>query len=149
MSGSPGAVGWRQAGGTRARAVRIPYPGAVYHLMARGRWGRGVLRDNQDRKAFLSSLARQAQKRVGRYLGGERGAVGAVTQGRAEKVALARRVRQRTAAKRKKMGQASTLDSAEPPPFLNLDLLHERANLIPLTPFPEHWMRRANKPRLT
>ncbi|MGO8674347.1 MAG: hypothetical protein ACLQVX_00600 [Limisphaerales bacterium] len=30
------------------RPVRIQYPGAVYHVMARGNQGREVFRDNED-----------------------------------------------------------------------------------------------------
>ena len=45
-----------------ARPVRIQYPGAVYHVMARGNQGRDVFRDNQDRKRFLTSLGEACAK---------------------------------------------------------------------------------------
>ncbi len=45
-----------------ARALRIQYPGAVYHVMARGNQGGEVFRDSQDRKLFLTSLGEACAK---------------------------------------------------------------------------------------
>ena len=36
-----------------ARPLRIAYPGAVYHVMARGNQGRAVFGDDLDRRVFL------------------------------------------------------------------------------------------------
>jgi len=44
--GLTGSGGWRWAGRGTAKPVRIQYPGAVYHVMARGNQGREVFRDN-------------------------------------------------------------------------------------------------------
>ena len=38
------------------RALRHQYPGAVYHVMARGDGGKAVFESDEDRKAFLSRL---------------------------------------------------------------------------------------------
>ena len=35
------------------RALRHEYPGAVYHVMARGDGGKAIFEDDDDRKAFL------------------------------------------------------------------------------------------------
>ncbi len=40
-----------------ARPIRIQYPGAVYHVMARGNHGQKIFADDADRKSFLSALA--------------------------------------------------------------------------------------------
>ncbi|MGD1085556.1 MAG: transposase [Verrucomicrobiota bacterium] len=40
-----------------ARPIRIEYPGAVYHVMARGNQGRPIFRDDDDRRRFLETLA--------------------------------------------------------------------------------------------
>jgi REP element-mobilizing transposase RayT len=40
-----------------ARPIRVEFPGAVYHVMARGNERREVFRDDQDRKRFLETLA--------------------------------------------------------------------------------------------
>ena len=38
------------------RPLRIQYPGAAYHVMARGNQGQPIFRDDQDRKRFLETL---------------------------------------------------------------------------------------------
>ena len=45
-----------------ARPIRIQYPGAVYHVMARGNHGQPVFGDPQDRKRFLEALAEACGK---------------------------------------------------------------------------------------
>jgi len=40
-----------------ARALRLEYPGAVYHVMARGNQGQPIFRDDRDRRVFLDTLA--------------------------------------------------------------------------------------------
>ena len=40
-----------------ARPIRIEFPGAVYHVMARGNERRAVFFDDQDRRRFLDTLA--------------------------------------------------------------------------------------------
>jgi putative transposase len=45
-----------------ARPIRIQYPGAVYHVMARGNQGGEVFRDAPDRQAFLASLREACAK---------------------------------------------------------------------------------------
>ncbi len=45
-----------------ARQVRIEYPGAVYHLMARGNQGRPVFSDDPDRKQWLQTPAEACEK---------------------------------------------------------------------------------------
>lgn len=45
-----------------ARPLRIQYPGAVYHVMARGNQGQPIYKDDQDRKRFLETLAESCQK---------------------------------------------------------------------------------------
>ena len=39
-----------------ARPLRIEYPGAVYHVTARGNARQPVFRDEPDRRLFLSTL---------------------------------------------------------------------------------------------
>ena len=39
-----------------ARPLRLEYPGAVYHVMARGNQGRPIFADDQDRRGFLAAL---------------------------------------------------------------------------------------------
>ena len=41
-----------------ARSLRLEYPGAVYHVMARGNQGQPIFRDDRDRRVFLEVLAR-------------------------------------------------------------------------------------------
>ncbi len=45
-----------------ARPLRIQYPGAVYHIMARGSHGQAIFADNPDRKRFLETLEEACQK---------------------------------------------------------------------------------------
>ena len=39
-----------------ARPLRVPYPGAVYHVKARGNHGQPIFADNPDRERFLETL---------------------------------------------------------------------------------------------
>src|SRR5580692_5412955 len=45
-----------------ARPLRIQYPGAVYHVMARGSHGQAIFADDEDRKRFLETLAEACQR---------------------------------------------------------------------------------------
>ena len=45
-----------------ARPLRIQYPGAVYHVMARGSRGQPVFNDDLDRQRFLETLGESCQK---------------------------------------------------------------------------------------
>ena len=45
-----------------ARALRIEYPGALYHVMARGDGGRRVFESEDDAQAFLSLLGRACER---------------------------------------------------------------------------------------
>ncbi|HWY75166.1 MAG TPA: transposase, partial [Verrucomicrobiae bacterium] len=45
-----------------ARPVRIEYPGAAYHVMARGNQGQPIFKDVQDRKRFLETLQESHEK---------------------------------------------------------------------------------------
>lgn len=45
-----------------ARALRIEYPGAVYHVMARGNHGLDIFQDDRDRRSFLETLAEACKK---------------------------------------------------------------------------------------
>jgi len=45
-----------------ARPLRIEYPGAAYHVMARGNRGRAIFADDVDRKRFLATLAESCEK---------------------------------------------------------------------------------------
>jgi putative transposase len=40
-----------------ARSIRIQYPGAQYHVMARGNRRERIYRDEDDRRIFLKTLA--------------------------------------------------------------------------------------------
>ena len=44
------------------RALRIEYPGAIYHLMNRGDRREPIFRDDFDRRRFLTTLAEACQK---------------------------------------------------------------------------------------
>ncbi len=44
------------------RPLRIEYPGAIYHLMSRGDRREPVFRDDEDRRAFLRTLAEACEK---------------------------------------------------------------------------------------
>jgi hypothetical protein len=39
-----------------ARPLRIEYPGAAYHVMARGNQGRAIFKDDKNRLRFLETL---------------------------------------------------------------------------------------------
>jgi REP element-mobilizing transposase RayT len=45
-----------------ARPLRVQYPGAIYHVMARGNQGRAIFRDDEDRRRWLKTLAEACQK---------------------------------------------------------------------------------------
>ena len=45
-----------------ARPLRIEYPGAVYHLMARGNQGQSIFRDDLDRERFIETLGEACGK---------------------------------------------------------------------------------------
>ena len=45
-----------------ARPIRIEYPGAVYHVMARGNHGQAVFEDDADRTRFLETLGEACEK---------------------------------------------------------------------------------------
>ena len=51
-----------------ARAIRIEYPGAAYHVMARGNHGHDIFKDDPDRRLFLQTLGEACQKTVGRSM---------------------------------------------------------------------------------
>ena|SRR5947209_8902064 len=44
------------------RPLRIEYPGAVYHVMARGNHGQRIFKDAQDYKRFLETLEQACDK---------------------------------------------------------------------------------------
>jgi len=44
-----------------ARSVRIEYPGALYHVMARGNRRERIYRDEADRRLFLQTLGEACQ----------------------------------------------------------------------------------------
>jgi len=54
-------IGWEEAG-LMARPLRIEYPGAVYHVMARGNQGRSIFKDDRDRERFLEALGESCEK---------------------------------------------------------------------------------------
>jgi len=41
-----------------ARPLRLEFPGALYHVTARGNESRAIVRDDEDRATFLAILAR-------------------------------------------------------------------------------------------
>src|SRR5713226_4502354 len=45
-----------------ARPLRVQYPGAVYHVMARGSHGQPIFADKHDRKRFLETLEESCQR---------------------------------------------------------------------------------------
>ncbi len=45
-----------------ARPLRIQYPGAVYHVMARGNHGQEIFQDGRDRQCFLETLGEACEK---------------------------------------------------------------------------------------
>jgi len=44
------------------RRLRIQYPDAIYHLMARGNGRQDIVRDDHDRQRLLAGLARAVQR---------------------------------------------------------------------------------------
>lgn len=48
---------WRVNVLNMARPIRVEFPGAVYHVMARGNERRDIFRDDRDRERFLDTLA--------------------------------------------------------------------------------------------
>ncbi len=52
------------------RPLRLEFPGAVYHLTARGDWREDIFLDDADRQTFLDLLAkeiRQQRRRLYAY----------------------------------------------------------------------------------
>ena len=47
-----------------ARSLRLEYPGAVYHVMARGNQGQPIFRDDRHRRVFLEVLAGWLRERA-------------------------------------------------------------------------------------
>ena len=45
-----------------ARALRVEYPGAVYHVYGRGIAGQGIFRDDEDRVLFLHALSTAVER---------------------------------------------------------------------------------------
>ena len=45
-----------------ARPIRVEFPGAVYHLMARGNERRAVFRDDQDRRQLVKTVAEMVEQ---------------------------------------------------------------------------------------
>ena len=45
-----------------ARACRIEYEGALYHVLSRGNEGRAIVTDDEDRQLFLDTLAQMSQR---------------------------------------------------------------------------------------
>ena len=45
-----------------SRPLRIQYPGAVYHVMARGNHGQEIFQDDRDRRCFLETLGEACEK---------------------------------------------------------------------------------------
>ena len=45
-----------------ARPLRLEYPGAMYHVMARGNQGRVIFEDDKDRQCFLETLGEACDK---------------------------------------------------------------------------------------
>ena len=48
--------------GCMARALRIQYPGAIYHAMNRGDQREDIVRDDEDRERFLATLTEVCSK---------------------------------------------------------------------------------------
>jgi len=60
-----GLTVWCERGrmpGKMARALRIEYAGAVYHVMARGNQGRAIFADDEDRQRVLGTLGEACGK---------------------------------------------------------------------------------------
>lgn len=45
-----------------ARSLRIEYPGAFYHVMARGNQRNAIFRDGDGRRVFLKALSEACEK---------------------------------------------------------------------------------------
>jgi hypothetical protein len=45
------------SGGGMARSIRIEFPGAFYHVMARGNRREAIFLDDDDRRFFLQALS--------------------------------------------------------------------------------------------
>ena len=45
-----------------ARQIRIEYPGAVYHVMARGNQGRPIFADDLDRQVWVQAVGQACEK---------------------------------------------------------------------------------------
>jgi putative transposase len=45
-----------------ARPLRIEFPGAVYHVTSRGNARQKIYRDDEDREAFLTTLAQVVER---------------------------------------------------------------------------------------
>ena len=60
--GLSGGVPARQFARTMATPIRIQYPGAVCHPMARGGHGQELFQDDQDRQRFRETLGEACAK---------------------------------------------------------------------------------------
>ena len=45
-----------------ARRLRIQYPGAIYHVMARGNAGQDIVGDDADRRRLLAALEKAVRR---------------------------------------------------------------------------------------
>ncbi len=54
--------GWRVEITPMARPIRVEFPGAVYHVMARGNERRAIFRDDQDRRRFLHTVEQTVER---------------------------------------------------------------------------------------
>ena len=52
------------------RQVRIEYPGAFYHVMARGDRREGIFIDEKDREMLLRHWLRRAARQAGEFTAG-------------------------------------------------------------------------------
>jgi len=48
-------------GAAMTRSIRLEFPGAYDHLMARGNWRERIFRDDVDRRFFLHALGEPAR----------------------------------------------------------------------------------------
>jgi REP element-mobilizing transposase RayT len=51
-----------------ARKLRVEYPGAVYHVVNRGKRREPIFRDDADRQRFVNTLAKLAARPPGRCM---------------------------------------------------------------------------------
>jgi putative transposase len=51
-----------------SRALRIEYPGAIYHVMNRGDRREPIFRDDRDHVRFLETLGKPASRPTGRCM---------------------------------------------------------------------------------